>query len=557
MADYDLAVDVPSKGCYLSHTQIQLLSIVQCKSEAELKEFVTTFMPNFGGKIDFSNEYVAEKSKRQVFDTFVHSLVSVEEQERDGFSVIAKQLELLGISKEDIEEIRASSTYTNEIGNVKLNIALALSQIKQILADKYPGKDFEEFIKEGYFSRVSDFENLKSVRAEKDDKTGKDVTVDRSITYDEIAILNTQLADFDLILISSGKFIDTVCSHIGENMEGMEADEFSQRFCDFSGVKYDLDFAKRNSKHVRYHSLLTQDTQPRMQGKSREEILQWFRLYMQTSVDFISDYNAKNKLADNSNVISSVDLLNELVELNKPPYENIWSKMGISLEDICDILCGMEKPDGVKYLYNETFVETPFRKDEQSPYEFKHQAIYENLKLMMEKYPGLIDSFGTQVHIDAYSKIEDLEITFNELRKWQQEFEIGMQITEFDVHMPSQIIEKMIQMIKSGSSKAEMFAMAKAKKIGTVNATKTAIEQSEIELEATSYWTLLNKADPHLVMALQSYIREGKPIEGLLDYSLFGGKYSEINEAEKRIVPGNEIQNFSQSNRKSDFAPGE
>jgi GH35 family endo-1,4-beta-xylanase len=117
----------------------------------------------------------------------------------------------------------------------------------------------------------------------------------------------------------------------------------------------------------------------------------------------------------------------------------------------------MQKPEGVKYLYNETFVETPF-KDEQGTYQYKHQSIHENLRIMMEKYPGLIDSFGTQVHIDAFIEPEHLEKTFSVLANWQKEFKgLDIQITEFDVHFPPQIIDKANELTRNGGKTKLLF----------------------------------------------------------------------------------------------------
>ena len=102
-------------------------------------------------------------------------------------------------------------------------------------------------------------------------------------------------------------------------------------------------------------------------------------------------------------------MFNEIISFDEP-YRNMWQELyGISNEELVSIFqYALEnKPDGVTYVYNEPFLENHERR----------QVVIEQLSRIHELDPGLIDTIGTQMHIEMTQNIDDIRHCFEDLKK--------------------------------------------------------------------------------------------------------------------------------------------
>ena len=128
-----------------------------------------------------------------------------------------------------------------------------------------------------------------------------------------------------------------------------------------------------------------------LRGIPKEEVLKELQEYVKHSIDFISKYNEEHKI-DGKGVITSVDLFNEIISFD-PPYRNMWEEIhGISNEELVSVFQYAldNKPEGVTYVYNEPFLENSERR----------KAVLKELEQINSLCPGLIDTIGTQMHIE-------------------------------------------------------------------------------------------------------------------------------------------------------------
>ena len=178
-----------------------------------------------------------------------------------------------------------------------------------------------------------------------------------------------------------------------------------------------------------------------------------------STIEFIKAYNTDNKLTDGMPVVNSIVLFDELINQKKDKtsavwYYNIWESIGIALEDIIDIFSPAigNKPLGVEYVYNESYVETKEKRDVQL-------ALAKRIK---DISPELIDIFGTKMHISSDIQSSTIEKTFKELNEFSDETDIKLAITEFDIHIPQKTVEKLK---KEQKSSEEIVAYANFQKL--------------------------------------------------------------------------------------------
>ena len=137
-----------------------------------------------------------------------------------------------------------------------------MSWLREFIKNKYPTNYEEIFDMSHHF-----------VSTERDQLKTDDL-------YEEMVLLNSNLDSFNSMLIGSGRIYNVVNDLYDENNP-------DKRF-DFYFAKRDLDFAYRNGKQVRYHSLLVKDGMESLfVGKSKEEILEIIKDYVKESIDFI------------------------------------------------------------------------------------------------------------------------------------------------------------------------------------------------------------------------------------------------------------------------------
>lgn len=461
MNEYLLGIDTPIKGVYLNSETIELLSIIQCRSIKELQDFAQNCSQlNITEEtINGWNEQNIEETKKNLFEKYKSTIIPLRQSIEDRRSVFESVLKHSGIPEDKIDEY---------ISEFKSN---GYESVIQKLQQEYPDKYAEIAKKQHRF-----------IASERDQIT--------EVSYDEMCAINSNLGNHNTILIGSGRYYDVTNKLYNENAPDM------QKY-DFYYPQRGLDFCYRNGLHARYHTLLDKQTmEEHFVGKTKEEVLSELKKYVEQSVNFISEYN-KNHQIDGKGVISSVDLFNEIISFDEP-YKNMWQELyGISNEDLVGVFkyAQENKPEGVTYVYNEPFLENPERR----------KAVLEQLQRLNELSPGLIDTIGTQMHIEMTQDIESIRQCFEDLGKTG----LNVQITEFDMCMPERLMfnekggirseEELVQIINSRLEKKHVavesiadFKLIRMKEIADT------IKGTGIGLEGITYWSTSDTLDHNL-----------------------------------------------------------
>lgn len=485
MDNYSLNVNSPIKGGYFSSEQIDLLSIIQCQSIDELMRFIANCdqINRVNGIFESINGMDLESAKRSVFKSYQNSMV-YHDQGLDASRM--NRFNYLGITSEEelMSVIDKSHPRSQEI--LSLN---------------------HHFISEEW------------------DQT-------KSISYEEMETLNSQLPLFNSMLIGSGKIYKVINKY----------DTNKDTKYDFYFAKRDLDFAYKNAKQVRFHSLLVKDDGKIFNEKSKEEIIDIIKEYVKQSIDFINDYNSSHKININGKeepVINAVDLFNEIVSFDKNEqgeYYNIWEqKYGISMPELmsCFEYALVNKPEGVNYLYNE-----PFLEDDQ-----RRQKVFETLA---QTTLGLIDTLGSQMHITITQDIDSIRRCFADFKKLQESTGKNIQITEFDMCLGRNDVPRVFG--PNADISLERVYQQKEKNISEIS---SAINESGVKLSGVSYWSLTDGIDCNL--------------ERIRSNALSNHQISNVNEiptvcgglipTHKKLVRNNElnqmVSNSNQSNMQS------
>ena len=278
--------------------------------------------------------------------------------------------------------------------------------------------------------------------------------------------------------------------------------------------------------YARYHTLLDKQTmEEHLIGKQKEYVLGELQKYVKKSIDFISKYNEEHKI-NGKGVICSVDLLNEIISFDEP-YRNMWQELyGISNEELVSIFqYALEnKPDGVTYVYNEPFLENPERR----------QVVIEQLSRINELAPGLIDTIGTQMHIEMTQNIDDIRQCFEGFKRLEQ-LGIGTQITEFDMCLPERFMfdengkirseQDLVELINSKISKSGItigsIAEFKSMRIDEIS---KAIEETGLQLDGITYWSISDTLDHNLERTNRKTYEQGLQRE--IAQTRYAGLYS-------------------------------
>ena len=428
---YSLNVDSPIKGGYFSSEQIDLLSIIQCQSIDELMKFIANCdqINHVHGIFESINGMDLESAKRSIFKSYQDSMV-YHDQGLDASRI--NRFNYLGI------------TFEEELMSV---IDKSHPRSQEILSLNH------HFISEEW------------------DQT-------KSISYEEMETLNSQLPLFNSMLIGSGKIYKVINKY----------DTNKDTKYDFYFAKRDLDFAYKNGKQVRFHSLLVKDDGKIFNEKSKEEIMNIIKEYVKQSIDFIKNYNSSHKININGKeepVINAVDLFNEILSFDKNKqgeYYNIWEqKYGISMPELmsCFEYALVNKPEGVNYLYNE-----PFLEDDQ-----RRQKVFETLA---QTTPGLIDTLGSQMHITITQDIDSIKRCFADFKRLQDNG-MQIQITEFDMCLGRSDVPRVFG--PNADISLERVYQEKDKKISEIS---SVIRESGVRLSGISYWSLTDGIDCNL-----------------------------------------------------------
>lgn len=427
---YSLNVDSPIKGGYFSSEQIDLLSIIQCQSIDELMKFIANCdqINHVHGIFESINGMDLESAKRSIFKSYQDSMI-YHDQGLD--SSIINRFNYLGITSEELMSV----------------IDKSHPRSQEILSINH------HFISEEWNQT-------------------------KSISYEEMETLNSQLPIFNSMLIGSGKIYKVINKY----------DTNKETKYDFYFAKRDLDFAYKNGKQVRFHSLLVKEDGKIFNEKSKEEIMDIIKEYVKQSIDFINGYNSTHKININGKeepVINAVDLFNEIVSFDKNEqgeYYNIWEqKYGILMSELmsCFEYALINKPEGVNYLYNEPFLENDERR----------KKVFETLA---QTTPGLINTLGSQMHITITQDIDSIKRCFADFKRLQDNG-MQIQITEFDMCLGRSDVSRVFG--PNANISLEIVYQEKDKKISEIS---SVIRESGVRLSGISYWSLTDGIDCNL-----------------------------------------------------------
>lgn len=500
MQEFSLKLESQINGIYLNSETIELLSIIQCKNIEELKDFAINCSQLNISEEDLTswNDNDIEDIKRKLVEQYKSTLVSMEQSIKDRRSVLKLALKHSGITVNEVDSY--ISVFQND----------GYEGIKKKLKAEHP-ESYDIFTEKAH----------RFIGTERDQMT--------SITYEELSGLNDILSNHNTILIGAGRYYDVTKKMYDEHIPNMGK-------YDFYYTQRGLDFGYKNGMNVRYHTLLDKQTmEEHLIGKQKEDVLGELQEYVKRSIDFISKYNEEHKM-NGKGVICSVDLFNEIISFDEP-YRNMWQELyGISNQELVSIFqYALEnKPDRVTYVYNEPFLENPERR----------QVVIEQLSRINELAPGLIDTIGTQMHIEMTQNIDDIRRCFEELKKLEQ-LGIGTQITEFDMCLPERFMfdekgkirseQKLVELINSKISKSGItigsIAEFKSMRIDEIS---KAIGETGIQLDGITYWSISDTLDHNLERTNRKTYEQG--LQRDIAQTRYAGLYSGLERKQTMML---------------------
>ena len=406
----DLNVD--NIGITLNEQDIDLMMIANAKNPDELKkalEKITNIsfeLPN----IQMEDEQF-QSIRQQVYDLYIESLTSRNEYYENPSIQLNKKVEYIrksGIF--DAEELQKFDSILQR-GNINqilndLNNTFSREKIHQIFQTM---KDYSPIEKTGIIG--TDIETYQRMFQEMNSSYNS-ITIDESAKYGNVALLD-------------GTF-------------------------DFSHLQKVLDFAKENGQQVRLNTLLFYMDCPDylynlpVNEENKQRVKQVLSNYVEQITSFIRDNGYDS-------TVRSIDVFNELLnrfamdggipyqyrgdivqDSNIKDFDNIksgWLKF-LNVEDLCDVISiARRNLPNTDFMYNDDNLIDP-RKIPATTEILKRIRQYEN-----SHETRLIDSIGTQMHIDNGVTKEQIINMFNTLKQYG----LPIEITEFDMVMISNI----------------------------------------------------------------------------------------------------------------------
>lgn len=312
---------------------------------------------------------------------------------------------------------------------------------------------------------------------------------------------------------------------------------------DFEHLKKSLDFARENGKQVRLNALIFYMDCPEYlyQLPKNEESK---RLVKQKLMDYVSattKFIAENGYSD---VVRSYDVFNELLnrfsmngeisymyrgdipQAGLTVDDNIksgWLKH-LDISDLCDVIA-----EARRNLKESDFMFNDDNWIDPRKIEANKELILEIQKYEKEHSVKLIDSIGTQMHIDNDSSKHDIENMIRELSK----FGLPIEITEFDIAMTKGV---------SGLSDFEIEILRQQK----INEVYSVVEElrEECNIRGFTIWSKTDRQNFRVSLENERRIKEGEPtIE-----SLHGGVFTENMEPKSKtykFLLKNDFQTFN------------
>lgn len=469
-----------STGLYLNSQQIDLILITDIKTSKELINYVNNIcnqfsnktisdlLPSFNTNINYQKKEL-EIFKRKIFQLYKDTLISY--LNVDSYSnqdIVYYKLSKMGLPEEQ------SKYYASLVG--KISNKEILYMLNQTCGNDFVYK-FNRFAKD-------DFENIKSISYEEMYNLNEIITNDENITT---------------IIISTGKY-NNVIKETGTGL-----------IFDTNDNNKAIAYLNKKNKHMRYHALIDHSHLNSLikQCKTKEnhdEILKYLKRYISLSFDYINKNNVI--LEDGTMMINTVEIFNELVEKNKTDknsnYEMVWEKyFGITEEELVSCFDNITKPNGVKFMYNETTL------TESSN---KRTKVEEVIYKLTKANPNLVDSFGDQSHISDEEFMTDSGITnlveTEQLKKRVQDGNLivngekqnikpkTIEITEHDFHFTPKFLK--LHEVNKRSNNPVNIDLSEIKKTMQTNYSDI-IKSNGVENMKTTYWCIFDKSDHNLV----------------------------------------------------------
>ena len=491
-------------GITLNNQDIDLMMIANSETFADLRERLeritnikTTINPNAS----------IEDERQRVFDLYMQSLIPKVESLKKPELRLSKKIEYLKqsgvLSGEEIsivdEIISTSSTQQEMVRSLISSYSQNPSKLHQIYKTL---RDYTPIEKTGIIgTSLEAYRNLYN----QIQQNYNSITIDGEAKYSSIAL-------------DDGTF-------------------------DFEHLKKSLDFARENGKQVRLNALIFYMDCPEYlyQLPKNEESK---RLVKQKLMDYVSattKFIAENGYSD---VVRSYDVFNELLnrfsmngeisymyrgdipQTGLTVDDNIksgWLKH-LDISDLCDVIA-----EARRNLKESDFMFNDDNWIDPRKIEANKELILEIQKYEKEHSVKLIDSIGTQMHIDNDSSKHDIENMIRELSK----FGLPIEITEFDIAMTKGV---------SGLSDFEIEILRQQK----INEVYSVVEElrEECNIRGFTIWSKTDRQNFRVSLENERRIKEGEPtIE-----SLHGGVFTENMEPKSKtykFLLKNDFQTFN------------
>ena len=405
-------LDIENIGITLNEQDIDLMMIANATTPTELKvtlEDITNI------SIDISDVEMGEAQfqqlRQQVFDSYMESLTSRNEY----YATPGIQL------RKKLEYIRNSGIFSPEELHTFDSI-LQSGDINQILDNL--SKNFSKEKLHQIFQTMKDYSPIEKVGV-----IGTDIEayqrMFQEVNSNYTSITIDESAKYGNVVLPDGTF-------------------------DFSHLQKTLDFAKTNGKQVRLNTLLFYMDCPDnlynlpVTEENKQKVKQVLFNYVEQITSFIKDNGYDS-------TVRSIDVFNELLnrlamdgdvpyqyrgvisqDLNVKDFDNIksgWLKF-LNIEDLCDVIAIARKNlPNTDFMYNDDNL-IDSRKIPATTEILKRIRQYE-----IDHGIRLIDSIGTQMHIDNSVTKDQVITMFHALGKYG----LPIEVTEFDMAMISNI----------------------------------------------------------------------------------------------------------------------
>ena len=505
-------------GITLNSQDIDLMRIEDAETPEELEESLDNasnrqpLLENFR----LSDKQFLD-AKRKSYELYQDTLEDKNEEIKDPSIKTKKKIQYLKDSGELTEEEQE-----------KINVILTESSTTSDITEKVE----EQFGKEKAHKMYEIIRECTPIEKEGIKKTNPEATRN---------LLNETKENYNSITIDEAKYSSVV---------------LPDDSTDFRSLKKALDFSKKLDKKVRLNTLIfymdcpeelyNMDKTP----KNKQIVKGKLTNYVDETTKFIFSEGY-------SNTVRSIDIFNELpnrfpmegeekykyrgdidqvTDENGNVSDNInsgWSKH-LDIEDLCDVASVARKnlPE-TDFTYNDDNLTDPDK------LEVTKDIILQIQKYEQEHNIKLIDSIGTQMHIDNNITEEEIAFMLRELSK----FDLPIEITEFDLAMTHDVEDMSDEEIE----------VLRQQKMNEIISCISELRE-ECNIRGITIWSKTDSQNFRVTEENKRLIAEGKePID-----TLHGGYFTElIKPKSKQFVTGKRNRNheINQSNLKENSIP--